>query len=488
MLVFFTNGIVFLFGITLLLILLYSLSQGILFFNYIFLKVPNTKFSKDFQPRITIQLPIFNEKYVVSRLLNCISELNYPKEKLQIQVLDDSTDESLTENQTAVKELQSMGFDAQHLHRKDRIYFKAGALKEGLQQAKGDFIVIFDADFLPESDWLNQTLGYFVNPNLGVVQTRWQHLNRHFNIATQVQAMALDHHFTIEQSGRNLGHHFINFNGTAGIWRKSCILDAGNWEGDTLTEDLDLSYRAQLKNWQFLYVEEVATASELPVAMSAIKSQQFRWNKGGAENLIKNAKSVLFQSKLPIFTKMNAMAHLLNSSVFVWVFLLAFLSVPMLVIRKPEFTYSGNILYLGALVKFNFGLLCVMFYVSFRKTQSSQLKKIPSFLIQFFLFFPIVLGLSFHNALAVLEGYLGIKSAFVRTPKFNITSKTDTWRSNHYLIDTKDIKTWIELFLVFYFLGGIYLAFLFDNFSYVAFHIELVVGYAFVSLKTLFKS
>ena len=217
----------------------------------------------------------------MERLLDNIVKLEYPSHKLEIQVLDDSTDESIETTSEQIKRLQDKGFNIHHIRRENRTGFKAGALKEGLTVAKGEYIAIFDADFLPKSDWLKRTIPYFKNDKIGVVQTRWGHINRDYSVLTRVQAFALDAHFTLEQVGRNTKGHFINFNGTAGVWRKECIIDAGNWEGDTLTEDLDLSYRAQLKNWEFKYLEHVETPAELPVVISAARSQQFRWNKGG---------------------------------------------------------------------------------------------------------------------------------------------------------------------------------------------------------------
>jgi cellulose synthase/poly-beta-1,6-N-acetylglucosamine synthase-like glycosyltransferase len=243
---------VIVYGIAALLILTYSISQFFLFVNYLKKSDPKPLATFEHLPFVTIQLPIFNEKYVVERLLDNISKITYPN--LQIQVLDDSTDESLEISQKLVSALQQKGLDIELIHRTDRSNFKAGALKNGLETAKGEFIAIFDADFLPEPDWLIKTIHYFTNPEVGVVQTRWKHINRNYGILTKVLGMALDHHFTIEQVGRNQSHHFINFNGTAGIWRKTCILDAGNWQGDTLTEDLDLSYRAQMKDWEFVWL------------------------------------------------------------------------------------------------------------------------------------------------------------------------------------------------------------------------------------------
>ena len=295
--------IICVYSIALILIFMYALAQLNLLFNYI-KSQKTSKNSPEFDfsnadeiPYVTIQLPVFNEIYVMDRLLKNIVLLDYPKDKLEIQVLDDSTDESVESTAILIETLQEKGFDIQHIQRTNREGFKAGALKEGLVNAKGEYIAIFDADFLPQTDWLKRTIPFFRDEAVGVVQTRWGHINRNYSVLTRIQAFALDAHFTLEQVGRNSKGHFINFNGTAGVWRKTCIIDAGNWEGDTLTEDLDLSYRAQLKNWKFKYLEDVETPAELPVAISAARSQQFRWNKGGAENFRKITQAYQFLLK-----------------------------------------------------------------------------------------------------------------------------------------------------------------------------------------------
>ena len=262
--------IIIVYTIAIVLIFLYSLAQLNLLHNYLSSKKSKNKecekfdFSKPEEvPFVTIQLPVYNEMYVMERLLDNIAKIDYPKDKLEIQVLDDSTDETVITTHDQVEKLKLTGLDIQHITRTDRSGFKAGALKEGLKVAKGEYIAIFDADFLPNKNWLKRTIPYFKDKKIGVVQTRWGHINRNYSLLTKIQAFALDAHFTLEQVGRNSKGHFINFNGTAGVWRKECIIDAGNWEGDTLTEDLDLSYRAQLKNWKFKYLEDVETPAEL---------------------------------------------------------------------------------------------------------------------------------------------------------------------------------------------------------------------------------
>ncbi|MCS6832635.1 MAG: glycosyltransferase, partial [Flammeovirgaceae bacterium] len=293
-------------------------------------------------PIVTVQLPIYNEKYVVERLLDSISRLEYPKDKLDIQLLDDSTDETTELARRKIASiLQEKGIAITHLHRTHRKGFKAGALQEGLIRAKGDFIAIFDADFLPPSDFLLKTIPLFDSPDIGAVQTRWGHLNDRYSLFTRLQSFGLDAHFCIEQKGRNLAGFFINFNGTAGIWRKACILDADGWHDDTLTEDLDLSYRAQLNGWKFRYLEEVVSPAELPVYVVDIKNQQFRWNKGGAQTAKKHLAR-LWKAPFPWKVKFYATLHLLNSTVFLALTIATFISVILLFFQThlTEYFYS----------------------------------------------------------------------------------------------------------------------------------------------------
>ncbi|MBC8112143.1 MAG: glycosyltransferase, partial [Verrucomicrobia bacterium] len=329
---------------------LFSLAQLQLTWIYVRHKsVPaiHSDSAQNFEPHVTIQLPIYNEKYVVERLLDAITSLDYPKDKFEIQILDDSNDETTGIIFQKLNWLERKDIDIKHLARKNRTGFKAGALQAGLQSAKGDFVVIFDADFVPSPDFLRKTMSYFIDPSIGAVQTRWAHINENYSLLTQLQAFGLNAHFSIEQSARNVSGSFINFNGTCGIWRKQCITDAGGWSADTLTEDLDLSYRAQLRGWKLKYLENVVTPGELPVVMQAIKSQQYRWNKGGAETARKLIFNVLL-SKEKFKTKLKAFFHLFNSSVFVALLIAAITSIPMLYLKK-ESIFIATLFDLGAI-------------------------------------------------------------------------------------------------------------------------------------------
>lgn len=450
---------------SLLLVFFYAIAQLNLLFNYLRAVKRNRKnknkeelfdMNNDQEiPYVTIQLPVFNEKYVMERLLDNIAKIKYPRQKLEIQVLDDSTDETVHETKAHVDKLAATGLDIKHITRTNRQGFKAGALKEGLEIAKGEFIAIFDSDFLPDEDWLYKTIPYFKNKQIGVVQTRWGHINRDYSLLTQMQAFALDAHFTLEQMGRNGSGHFINFNGTAGIWRKETIYDAGNWEGDTLTEDLDLSYRAQLKGWKFKYLMDVETPAELPVVMSAARSQQFRWNKGGAENFQKMFKKIV-TSDLPFKTKAHCVLHLLNSTMFLNVFIVGILSVPMLYIKN----YFDDLKIYFIAMSF-FAISTLIFFICYwfmYKTihKKSGILSFLNYIKMFFTFFSVAMGLSLHNSKAVLEGHRRKRSEFVRTPKFNInTLKSDSWKTNKYIKKKTPKNVIIEGILIIYFIFGL---------------------------------
>ncbi len=485
-----TYIIIAIYSLALVLIFFYSLAQLNLLINYLGYKRRNEiapKFNlldpKEI-PYVTIQLPVYNEEYVMDRLLENIAKLEYPSSKLEIQVLDDSTDESVEATAIHIKKLQETGLDITHIRRTNRQGYKAGALKEGLEVAKGEFIAIFDADFLPASDWLKKTVIYFKDKEIGVVQTRWGHINRDYSTLTRIQAFALDAHFTLEQVGRNAKGHFINFNGTAGIWRKECILDAGNWEGDTLTEDLDLSYRAQLKNWKFKYLEDVETPAELPVVISAARSQQFRWNKGGAENFRKTVSSVILAKNIPFKTKFHGVMHLLNSSMFLCVFIVAVLSIPMLYI-KNSYGHLGWIFEVTSFFIVSTIILFVCYWFTYKSIQGSSFDNFIDYIKLFFTFFSIALGFSLHNSIAVLEGHMGKRSEFVRTPKFNLSNLKDSWKTNKYLATKLSPNMILEAALMIYFLFGMYSAIPLNDFGLFPFHFMLFLGFGFVFFKSL---
>ncbi len=486
--------VIIIYTIALILIFMYALAQLNLLFNYLSAQKkvctsPKFDFSNpDEIPYVTIQLPVYNEMYVMERLLDNIALIDYPKNKLEIQVLDDSTDETVKTTASQIASLKQTGLDIVHICRTDRSGFKAGALKEGLKIAKGEFIAIFDSDFLPKKDWLKNTILYFKDPEIGVVQTRWGHINRNYSILTRIQAFALDAHFTLEQVGRSSKGHFINFNGTAGVWRKTCIEDAGNWEGDTLTEDLDLSYRAQLKNWKFKYLENVETPAELPVVISAARSQQFRWNKGGAENFRKMLWRVLKSKNISPKTKVHGLLHLLNSTMFLNILIVAILSIPMLYI-KNEYAHLKAYFFVMSFFVTSTLIFFICYWIMYKKIYGGGIKSFMGYIGMFFVFFSIAMGFSLHNSIAVLEGHLGKKSEFVRTPKFNVNSLKDSWKNNQYIKKTISIHVIFEGLLMSYFAFGMYSAFVVGDqggdFGLFPFHLMLFLGFGYVFIKSL---
>ncbi|MBI5857565.1 MAG: glycosyltransferase [Sphingobacteriales bacterium] len=481
--------IIAVYGFALLMIFFYSTAQLHLLFNYVKSKKrrnnsPAFNLSKEDEvPYVTIQLPVYNEKYVMERLLHCIAAIDYPKNKLEIQVLDDSTDDSVTETAGIIRQLQKSGLDIQHIKRTNRINYKAGALKEGLETAKGEFIAIFDADFLPQPEWIKQTVIYFKNSEIGVVQTRWGHINRDYSLLTKVQAFALDTHFTLEQTGRNANGYFMNFNGTAGIWRKQCIIDAGNWEGDTLTEDLDLSYRAQLNGWKFKYLEDVVTPAELPVVISAARSQQFRWNKGGAENFIKMFRRIISSKRMSFKMKLHGLFHLVNSSMFFFVLIVSVLSIPMLYV-KNHYGHLALFFNINSFFIISTAILFICNWVVYKNLHGKGFGIFIRYIRMFFSFFTVALGFSLHNSLAVAEAYAGKKSEFIRTPKFNINKLTDSWKGNQYLNTKISINAILETLLLLYFGFGLYSAFIVNDFAMIPFHIMLFAGYGYVVINS----
>ncbi len=439
--------------------------------------------SDDSLPFVTIQLPIFNEMYVVERLVNKIVEFDYPKDKYEIHILDDSTDETVEISRRKVEEYKAKGFNIELYHRVDRKGYKAGALKEAMPYAKGEFIAIFDADFLPRKDFLLTTIPYFKNEKIGVVQTRWEHINQNYSILTRLQAMQLNVHFTVEQLGRQAGNCLLQFNGTAGVWRRKTIEDAGGWEADTLTEDLDLSYRAQLKGWQITYLEKFGSPAELPAEMNGLKTQQFRWMKGGAENA-KKLLPLVWKSDLPFSTKMHATGHLMASGVFLFVFLAGVFSVPLMFALQIVGVNTAFMSY------FLIATLSVttVYYVANVQAELHK-ESYPKMLFKFIFLFPIFLalsmGLSLHNSIAVIQGYIGKKSPFIRTPKFNIQGMRDSFKKQNYLTQKLPFTTIMEGFLAVYFFFGIIAGIHLKSNPFLYFHILLMLGYGTICFYSI---
>ena len=471
---------------SLVFILVYCLAQFHLLLNYRF---PGKSQKSDLSsetsefPHVTIQLPIFNEQFVTERLIDSVMKINYPMDKLEVQVLDDSTDETVSISEKKVNEYKKKGFDIVLITRTDRKGFKAGALQNGLKTAKGEFVAIFDADFMPQTNFLTKTLPHFNDSNIGVVQTRWDHINKKYSVLTKAQAFQLDVHFSVEQKGRNNAGYFINFNGTAGIWRKTCINDAGGWQADTLTEDLDLSYRAQLNGWKFKYLEDVESPAELPAEMNGLKSQQFRWTKGGAE-VAKKLLPKVWRSNIPFSRKIHATTHLMSSSIFIAVLACAILSVPMVMILGSGFEYGilkYSIVFLVSILSIVF-----IYMASTFAREGFSIRSFFYFLWMLPTFLSLSMGMSLHNSVAVMEGLMGKKSAFIRTPKFNIRNKEDQWADKQVYIKNKvSALTITEGILSLYFIGGIVLAFVCKTPAFLIFHIMLALGFGAIFLYSM---
>ncbi|MCP5060869.1 MAG: glycosyltransferase [Ignavibacteriae bacterium] len=463
-------------------VLLFFASHGLvmLFYHKKYIKNVPTSGKEQSDKSVTIQLPLFNEKYVAERLIDSVCKIDYPIDKLEIQVLDDSTDETVQIVSELVKQKQSEGFDIVQIRRVNRVGFKAGALKEGLGKAKGELIAIFDADFVPSPDFLKKTLCYFSNPNIGMVQSRWEHLNEDYSILTRIQALALNGHFVMEQPIRNRAGFFINFNGTGGVWRKECIEDAGNWHDDTITEDLDLSYRAQLKGWKFVYLRDYTTPAELPSEMNALKAQQYRWTKGAIETA-KKLLPKIWASKVSLRIKLQSTFHLTNNIVFPFILLVGILNVPLVFIKNSGphgiFFNLMSVFILAFISSF-------LFYLYAQKdVYKDWRQKIALFPI----FMAGSMGFAVNNSKAVIEGLLDRKSEFVRTPKFKIVVKSDSIVSDtKYLSKTKlDSTVIVEIILALYCLIGVFASIYFMELAALPFQLMFFSGFAMVAALSI---
>ena len=395
-------------------------------------------------PTITVQLPIFNEAYVVRRLIRSVGKLDYPRDRLHIQVLDDSTDDTTAMCREEVDALKAKGMDAELIHRVDRTGYKAGALEAGMQSAKGAFIFILDADFVPPTSVLHEMVHFFTDPKLGMVQTRWGHLNRTYSVLTKIQAMFLDGHLILEQTARSRSGRFFNFNGTGGIWRRSCIEDAGGWQHDTLTEDLDLSYRAQLRGWKFVFLKDVVTPAELPVDMDGFKSQQHRWAKGSIQTC-KKMLSRVWRSNVPFLVKIEASFHLTSNFAYLLLGAMCFLVYPS--DARPQLEWQWSLL-MNVPIFIAASLSVCVFYMA------SQRVLHPKRWLKEIIYLPVLLalgiGMSINNGKAVLEAVFNKTSPFVRTPKYGIAKKKISWKNLRYSA-LKSVAPVFEILFAIYF-------------------------------------
>ena len=419
-------------------------------------------------PLVTVQLPIYNEARVVQRLIDAVAALDYPSRRLEIQVLDDSTDETTALAQARVAFHRARGRDIALLHRRKRTGFKAGALAEGMRVARGEFIAIFDADFLPPHDFLQRTIPHFANrPRLGLIQARWGHLNAAYSPLTRAQALVLDGHFGVEHRARNQNGLFMNFNGSAGVWRRTCIEDAGGWRGETICEDMDLSYRAQLAGWEFLYLPHIQASAELPAQMHAFKRQQFRWAKGATQCLLKLGSRLLY-TPLPLAQRIEGLLHLSGYLIHPLALGLLFLSLPLLwgdtQLGQPV-TYLG-LAGLGPLLLFTLGQQAL--YPDWHR----RLLALPMAIV-------VGTGIAVNNTWAVMEALVGRDSPFERTPKFCVESSSDQWVGSQYALPWDRI-TWVEIGAALYALAAIGTAWIRGAWGAIPFLLLYFASFAYV--------
>ncbi len=447
---------------------------------------PPMRFEDGRLPFVTIQLPIFNEQFVIDRLIEACCRLNYPRDRFEIQVLDDSTDETVMVARQIVERYAAgfPGMDPQpirYLHRTNRHGYKAGALDKGLDVAKGDLIAIFDADFVPPREWVMQVVHHFAEPGIGMVQTRWTHLNRNYSFLTQVEGILLDGHFVLEHGGRSRAGVFFNFNGTAGMWRREAISEAGGWQHDTLTEDTDLSYRAQMVGWKFKYLQDVECPAELPIEMTAFKTQQARWAKG----LIQTGKKILprvLKSDMPFHTKLEAWYHLTANISYPLMIILSTLLMPAMIIRSWQGTTQM------LLIDLPLFMASTMSISSFYLVSQKELH--PKTWWKTFLYIPCLMalgvGLTITNTKAVMEALFGVKSAFARTPKYRVNKRGEKSQAKVYR-KRLGIVPWIELAIGCYFAATVWYAITSENYFTVPFLALFVFGYWYTGLLSLLQ-
>src|SRR5689334_19048284 len=441
-------------------------------------KMPVPAGPLDALPPVTIQLPIYNEMYVADRLIDAVCQIEYPRELLEIQVLDDSTDETRAVAEQAVRRNAARGIDITYIHRADRTGYKAGALEAGLKVAKGEFIAIFDADFIPTPDFLQRTVPFFADSKIAMVQARWGHINQQYSLLTKIQAILLDGHFVLEHGGRNRAGLFFNFNGTAGIWRRAAISDAGGWQHDTLTEDLDLSYRAQLRGWRFVFLPDLVSPAEVPVEMNAFKSQQHRWAKGSIQTCIKLLPTIL-RSNQPLGVKAEAFFHLSANFNYILMCILSVLIFPSMVIRYNMGWYEMLLIDVPLFFAATFSV-CNFYMVCQREIHRdwrTRIKYLP-FLMS------IGIGLCINNTRAVFEALFNKQSEFARTPKYRIEGDSDEWVGKKYR-QSVAVQPLIELALGLYFTATVFYALANEIYGTVPFLVLFQIGFLYTGLLSL---
>jgi len=440
-------------------------------------------------PFVTIQLPMYNERYVAQRIIESTCRIDYPRDRLEIQVLDDSTDETAEIARRTAERMRAAGHNVVYLHRDNRVGYKAGALEAGTQVARGEFLAIFDADFLPPPGMLREAIHYFTDPRVGMVQCRWDHLNRNASVLTRAQAVLLDGHFVIEHTARNRTGRYMSFNGTAGIWRRAAIEDAGGWQHDTLTEDLDLSYRAQLRGWKFVFLPHLTAPAELPPEMGAFKSQQHRWTKGGAQTCVKLLPRVL-RGPGDWRVKVEAFFHLTSCMVYILMVLLSLLIGPALltklIVNREDSPWQLAIDFV--LFAVGTGSALAFYIVSqwaLKRRWWDILRTIPSLM-------SLGIGIAFNNAVAAIEGFFSRSGEFVRTPKFGEegNSQGRRWRRRMGRFRARGTWTaWVELAIALYMSACFAAFFFFDNWvervsAAVPFLVLFIFGYFYVAFQT----
>ena len=462
---------------------MYRVKQVIEFWRYSkFPPQPKGSFNEAELPLITVQLPLFNEMYVVERLVKAITDIDYPRDRLEIQVLDDSTDETVSIARATVENHARAGFDIHYLHRDDRTGFKAGALEEGMKSAKGELIAIFDADFVPKPDFLRKLVHYFTDQTVGCAQMRWAHINGSYNLLTRLQTIMLDGHFVVEQTTRNRSGNFFNFNGTAGIWRREAILLSGGWQHDTLTEDTDLSFRAQLMGWRFVYLLDEEAPAEIPVEINAFKAQQRRWAKGVLQVWFKLYRRIWY-APLPMRVKLEMFFRLTGNISYPLMIVASFMQFPLLVVRYNQGLHQ--LMMLDVPLLFFSTISVVLFYGSaiwyLDKERGRRLWHLP-------LVMGLGIGLAFSNARAVIEALAGVKSDFIRTPKYRVEQTDDeSWKRKKY----KRKHGWLpllELSFAFYFVLAIGYAVRMHMWGPIAFLLLFLFGYGYMGVMSLLQT